>query len=66
GLRAAVFFSCVLLLVTFPNGDTALYSWLYLAFVIAISTLATVSLTRPDPLELRLRPVRALPSAAGG
>jgi alpha-1,6-mannosyltransferase len=66
GLRAGVFFSCVLLLVTYPNGDTALYSWLYLIFVIAVSALATISLGRPDPLELRLRPVRALPSAAGG
>jgi alpha-1,6-mannosyltransferase len=66
GLRAAVFFSCLLLLVTYPNGDTALYSWPYLLLVIAISALATVSLTRPDPLDLRLRPVRALPSAAGG
>ncbi len=55
GLRAAVFFSCVLLLVTFPNGDTGLYSWFYLAFVAAVSALATVSLGRPDPLELSSR-----------
>ena len=55
GLRAVVFFSCVLLLVTYPNGDTALYSWFYLAFVVAVSALATVSLGRPDPLELSSR-----------
>jgi alpha-1,6-mannosyltransferase len=61
-----VFFSCVLLLVTFPNGDTALYSWFYLVFVIAVSALATVSLTRVDPLDLRLRPAPTPTSAAGG
>ncbi|HWO62017.1 MAG TPA: polyprenol phosphomannose-dependent alpha 1,6 mannosyltransferase MptB [Umezawaea sp.] len=55
GLRAVVFFSCVLLLVTFPNGDTGLYSWFYLVFVVAVSALATVSLGRPDPLELSSR-----------
>ncbi|WP_367130945.1 polyprenol phosphomannose-dependent alpha 1,6 mannosyltransferase MptB [Saccharothrix sp. HUAS TT1] len=52
GLKAAAFFSTWLLLVTFPNGDTALYSWVYLAGVAAVSALACVSLTRPDPLRL--------------
>ncbi|NUT46520.1 MAG: polyprenol phosphomannose-dependent alpha 1,6 mannosyltransferase MptB [Saccharothrix sp.] len=52
GLRAAAFFSTWLLLVTFPNGDTALYSWVYLVLVAAVSALACVSLTRPDPLRL--------------
>ncbi|MFD9738631.1 polyprenol phosphomannose-dependent alpha 1,6 mannosyltransferase MptB [Umezawaea sp. NPDC059074] len=66
GLRAAVFFSCVLLLVTYPNGDTALYSWFYLAFVVAVSALATVALTRPDPLDLRLRPLPRPTSAVAG
>ncbi|PRY34003.1 polyprenol phosphomannose-dependent alpha 1,6 mannosyltransferase MptB [Umezawaea tangerina] len=54
-LTAVVFFSSVLLLVTFPNGDTALYSWGYLALTAAVSALAAVSLTRPDPLELSSR-----------
>ncbi|HEX6345686.1 MAG TPA: hypothetical protein VFZ92_31825, partial [Umezawaea sp.] len=66
GLRAVVFFSCVLLLVTFPDGDTGLYSWFYLALVVAVSALATVSLTRPDPLDLRLRPLLTRTSSAGG
>ncbi|WP_461119773.1 polyprenol phosphomannose-dependent alpha 1,6 mannosyltransferase MptB [Saccharothrix stipae] len=52
GLKAAAFFSTWLLLVTFPNGDTALYSWVYLAMVAAVSALACVSLTKPDPLRL--------------
>jgi alpha-1,6-mannosyltransferase len=62
GLAAAAFFSCVLLLVTFPNGDTALYSGMYLVMTAAVSALAAVSLTRPDPLQLSNRYVR--PAAA--
>ncbi|WP_211268979.1 polyprenol phosphomannose-dependent alpha 1,6 mannosyltransferase MptB [Saccharothrix syringae] len=52
GLKAAAFFSTWLLLVTFPNGDTALYSWGYLALVTAVCALACATLTRPDPLKL--------------
>jgi alpha-1,6-mannosyltransferase len=55
GLVAAAFFSCVLLLVTFPNGDTALYSGMYLVMTAAVSALAAISLTRPDPLQLSSR-----------
>ncbi|GGP41200.1 hypothetical protein GCM10010185_10370 [Saccharothrix coeruleofusca] len=52
GLRAMAFFSVWLLLVTFPNGDTALYSWGYLALTVLVSALASVSLVKPDPLKL--------------
>ena len=55
GLRAAAFFSTWLLLVTFPDGDTALYSWGYLVLTVAVSALACASLTRPDPLKLSSR-----------
>ncbi|MEU4802500.1 polyprenol phosphomannose-dependent alpha 1,6 mannosyltransferase MptB [Actinosynnema sp. NPDC023587] len=55
GLRGAAFFSTFLLLVTFPNGDTGLYSWGYLAVTIAVSALACVSLVKPDPLKLSSR-----------
>ncbi|MEU6156052.1 polyprenol phosphomannose-dependent alpha 1,6 mannosyltransferase MptB [Actinosynnema sp. NPDC047251] len=55
GLQAAAFFSTFLLLVTFPDGDTALYSWGYLALIAAVSALACVSLVKPDPLKLSSR-----------
>ncbi|MBB5959911.1 alpha-1,6-mannosyltransferase [Saccharothrix tamanrassetensis] len=55
GLKAAAFFSTWLLLVTFPDGDTALYSWGYLLLTVAVSALACVSLTKPDPLQLSSR-----------
>ena len=44
--------SVFLLLVTFPNGDTALYSWGYLFFALAVSALAARSLVKPDPFGL--------------
>ncbi|WP_069853992.1 polyprenol phosphomannose-dependent alpha 1,6 mannosyltransferase MptB [Actinoalloteichus hymeniacidonis] len=52
---AAVCGSVWLLLVTFPSGDTALYSWFYLLGALAVSVLAAVSLVRPDPLRLSSR-----------
>jgi alpha-1,6-mannosyltransferase len=54
-LTAATFASVGLLLVTFPNGDTALYSWGYLLLTALVSALAAISLTKPDPLELSSR-----------
>ena len=54
-LTATTFASVGLLLVTFPNGDTALYSWGYLVLTALVSALAAISLTRPDPLELSSR-----------
>lgn len=54
-LTAATFASVGLVLVTFPNGDTALYSWGYLVLTALVATLAAVSLTKPDPLELSSR-----------
>lgn len=44
-----------MLLVTFPTGDTALYSWGYLAVTLAASVLAAASLISPDPLRLSRR-----------
>ncbi|MBW4721641.1 polyprenol phosphomannose-dependent alpha 1,6 mannosyltransferase MptB [Saccharothrix sp. SC076] len=55
GLQATAFFSTWLLLVTFPDGDTALYSWGYLVLTVAVSALACVSLVKPDPLKLSSR-----------
>ena len=54
-LKAGAFFSVWMLLVTYPNGDTALYSWGYLACTALVSALACASLTRPDPLKLSSR-----------
>jgi alpha-1,6-mannosyltransferase len=47
--------SLFLLLVTFPNGDTALYSWAYLLFALVVSGLAARSLVKPDPFGLSSR-----------
>jgi alpha-1,6-mannosyltransferase len=47
--------SVFLLLVTFPNGDTALYSWGYLFFALVVSALAARSLVKPDPFGLSTR-----------
>ena len=52
-----------LLLVTFPNGNTALYSWGYLAGALAASVLAAVSLVRRDPLGLSTRQATPTPPA---
>ncbi|MFI9817261.1 polyprenol phosphomannose-dependent alpha 1,6 mannosyltransferase MptB [Saccharothrix variisporea] len=54
-LQKVTFFSVFLLLVTFPNGDTALYSWGYLLLTVAVSALACVTLVKPDPLRLSSR-----------
>lgn len=51
-LNRATFFSVFLLLVTFPDGNTALYSWGYLVLAAGVSALACVTSTRPDPLRL--------------
>ena len=50
-----VFFSLMLVIVYYPNGEDALYNWPYLAACAALSALAAVSLQRVDPLHLRLR-----------
>ncbi len=57
-----VFFSLMLVIVYYPNGEDALYNWPYLAVCAALSALAAVSLHRVDPLHLRLRsPGRTAP-----
>jgi len=50
-----VFFSLMLVIVYYPNGEDALYNWPYLAACAALSALGAVSLYRIDPLHLRLR-----------
>ena len=50
-----VFFSLMLVIAYYPNGEDALYNWPYLAVCAALSALAAVSLHRVDPLHLRLR-----------
>jgi alpha-1,6-mannosyltransferase len=55
GLVAATLASVWLLLVTFPDGDTALYSWGYLLLAFGVSVLAAVTVLRPDPLGLSSR-----------
>ena len=54
-LSWVVFFSLMLVIVYYPNGEDALYNWWYLAVCAALSALAAVSLHRVDPLHLRLR-----------
>ncbi|MGZ8749992.1 MAG: polyprenol phosphomannose-dependent alpha 1,6 mannosyltransferase MptB [Pseudonocardia sp.] len=57
-----VFFSLMLVIVYYPNGEDALYNWFYLAVCAALSALGAVSLHRVDPLHLRLRTPAASPS----
>ena len=53
-----VFFSLMLLIFYYPNGEDALYNWPYLAACAALAALAAVSLRRVDPLGLTLRSTR--------
>lgn len=52
-LQLMVFVSLFLLVVYYPDGETALYDLAVLAIGIALAALAAVSLVRPDPLGLR-------------
>jgi alpha-1,6-mannosyltransferase len=52
GLAWIVFASVMLVIVYYPNGEDALYNWLYLAVCALVAGLAAVSLLRPDPLRL--------------
>jgi alpha-1,6-mannosyltransferase len=56
GLVVAVFCSVWLVLMTFPDGSTALYDWGYLASAMVAAALAAVSLVRRDPLRLGHHP----------
>ncbi|MGH3622565.1 MAG: hypothetical protein ACRDQ5_12350, partial [Sciscionella sp.] len=62
--------SVMLVLVTYPDGDTALYSWWFLTVTALIAALAAYSLVKVDPLglssrtpatEVRPRPARQGP-----
>lgn len=53
GLQWIVFGSVWLMIVYFPDGETALYAPFYLLLCAAAGVLAAVSLLRPDPLGLR-------------
>jgi alpha-1,6-mannosyltransferase len=55
GLVVMALGSVFLLLVTFPDGDTALYSWGYLFLALLMSLLAAATVVRPDPLGLSSR-----------
>ncbi|WP_226380465.1 polyprenol phosphomannose-dependent alpha 1,6 mannosyltransferase MptB, partial [Pseudonocardia sp. KRD291] len=55
GLQWMVFGSIWLMVAYYPNGETALYNWGFLAVCTALAVLAAVSLTRTDPLRLRAR-----------
>ncbi|MBP2369332.1 polyprenol phosphomannose-dependent alpha 1,6 mannosyltransferase MptB [Pseudonocardia parietis] len=53
GMQWVVFGSVWLMIVYFPNGETALYVWPFLLLCAVAGVLAAVSLLRPDPLGLR-------------
>lgn len=53
GLAWMVFVSLMLVIAYYPNGEDALYNWLFLAVCALVAALAAVSLLRPDPLRLR-------------
>jgi alpha-1,6-mannosyltransferase len=44
--------SSFMILTYSPDGETMLYQWGFMAVAVALSTLAGVSLVRPDPLGL--------------
>lgn len=52
GLAWVVLGSTWLLVVYYPDGETALYNWPYVAVCALLACLAAVSLLRPDPLRL--------------
>lgn len=54
-LQWVVFFSLMLLIFYYPNGEDALYNWPYLAACAGLSALAALSLRHVDPLGLSLR-----------
>jgi alpha-1,6-mannosyltransferase len=51
GLVLGAFVSVWIVLVTFPDGTTGLYDWVYLATALVAAAVAAVSLVRPDPLR---------------
>ncbi|MGH8089182.1 MAG: polyprenol phosphomannose-dependent alpha 1,6 mannosyltransferase MptB, partial [Stenotrophomonas sp.] len=61
GLAAIVFGSVWLVVVAYPDGESALYQGSYLAVCAAGALLAAVSLRRPDPLGLRAPVVARAP-----
>ena len=63
-MQWVVFGSIWLMIVYFPNGETALYAWPYLVLCTAAGVLAAVSLLRPDPLGLRRTRLRDRPADA--
>ncbi|WP_246632516.1 polyprenol phosphomannose-dependent alpha 1,6 mannosyltransferase MptB [Pseudonocardia nigra] len=56
GMAWAVFFSLMLVVAYYPNGEDALYNWPFIAGCALVWALAAVSLLRPDPLRLGARP----------
>jgi len=56
-LTAVACGSVWMLLVTYPDGSTALYDWWCLLATLGVSALAAVSLHKPDPLNVSLRTI---------
>lgn len=56
GLSYAVAASTWLVLASYPTGEAALYSPIYLAGTALATALAATALYRPDPLRIRPRP----------
>jgi alpha-1,6-mannosyltransferase len=66
GMAITIFMSVFLIVASFPDGEVALYAFGYVILVMAGAVLASVSLTKPDPLGLRerRRNRRRIPAAA--
>jgi alpha-1,6-mannosyltransferase len=61
-MALAVFFSMMLVIAYYPNGEDALYNWPYIIGCALVWAVAAVSLLRPDPLRLGARPRDAGPA----
>lgn len=60
GFEFGVLGSVWLTLVTFPDGTSALYDWVYLAAATVAAVLAAMALVSPDPLRVSSLGLRAL------
>ncbi|MQA17284.1 MAG: hypothetical protein GEV09_25115 [Pseudonocardiaceae bacterium] len=56
GLAIVVAASTWLVLASYPTGEAALYSPVYLLGTVLVSAVAAAALQRPDPLRIRPRP----------
>lgn len=65
GLAIVVGASTWLVLASYPTGEAALYSPLYLAGTALASALAAAALRWPDPLQIRPRPTEQAEASPG-